>query len=182
MKNFYVYLPSNTNFLPENNASRYVTKLAKELNLGSEWECCLKEIHYPRSWNTLAGDEGKYYVHHLNPNSWEAKRVPIGHYDDASQFISALNKTLKSIKVTADLVTHTNIVVFTIPPGIELVFSEPLSSLLGLATNETEYCRGPRKTSRYPMNLDRGIDSIYVYSDVIQTKLARPEQFLWSSF
>ena len=52
MKYFYVYLPSNTDFLHENKASRYVTKLAKELTLGSDWECCLKEIHYPRSWNT----------------------------------------------------------------------------------------------------------------------------------
>ena len=41
MKDFYVYLPSNTDFLHENKASRYVTKLAKELTLGSDWECCL---------------------------------------------------------------------------------------------------------------------------------------------
>ena len=58
MKDFYVYLPSNTDFLHENKASRYVTKLAKELTLGSDWECCLKEIHYPRSWNTRDRDEG----------------------------------------------------------------------------------------------------------------------------
>ena len=47
MKYFYVYLPSNIDFLHENKASRYVTKLAKKWTLGSDWECCLKEIHYP---------------------------------------------------------------------------------------------------------------------------------------
>ena len=68
MKYFYVYLPSNTDFLHENKASRYVTKLSKELTLGSDWECCLKEIHYPRSWNTLDLDEGNFYIHHLIQN------------------------------------------------------------------------------------------------------------------
>ena len=170
MKNFYVYLPSNTDFLPENKASRYVTKLARELNTGSDWECCLKEIHYPRSWNTIAGDEGLFYVHHLNPSVWETRSVPVGHYENATQFITALNKTLRPLKITVDLVSQSHIVIFAIPSGVELVFAEPLTSLLGLAS-DTQYCRGPRKYGRYPMNLDRGIDAIYVYSDVIQTKL-----------
>ena len=60
MKDFYVYLPSNIDFLHENKASRYVTKLANKLTLSNDWECCLKEIHYPRSWNTLDHDEGKF--------------------------------------------------------------------------------------------------------------------------
>ena len=55
---------------------------------------------------------------------------------------------------------------------LELIYSWPLTStsLLGL-THPTEYCRGPRKYGKYAMNLNRGIDAIYVYSDVIQTKL-----------
>ena len=35
MKYFYMFLPSDTDFLHENKASRYLTKLAKELTLGS---------------------------------------------------------------------------------------------------------------------------------------------------
>ena len=69
MKVFYVYLPSNTVFLHENKASRYVTKLEKELTLGSDWESYLKEIHYPGSWNTLDRDERNVYIHHLNQNT-----------------------------------------------------------------------------------------------------------------
>ena len=72
--------------------------------------------------------------------------------------------------VTLELLTTSQIVVFNIPSELELVYSEPLTSLLGLA-HPTEYCRGPRKYGKYPMNLNRGIDAIYVYSDVIQTKL-----------
>ena len=62
------------------------------------------------------------------------------------------------------------IAVFNIPSEPELVSSEPLTSLLGLA-QPTEYSRGPRKYVKYPMNLNRGIYAIYVYFIVIQTKL-----------
>ena len=49
MKEFYIYLPSNTEFLPTNSSNNYVTKLAKEITLTDRWQICLKEIHYPRS-------------------------------------------------------------------------------------------------------------------------------------
>ena len=92
MKYVYVYLPSNTDFLHENKASRYVTKLAKELTLGSDGECCLKEMHYPRFWNTLDRDEGSFYIHHLHQNTWETKTLQPGHYESKQQVIDAMNK------------------------------------------------------------------------------------------
>ena len=45
--------------------------------------------------------------------------------------------------VTLELLTTSQIVVFNIPSELELVYSEPLTSLLGL-THPTEYCRDPR--------------------------------------
>ena len=170
MKDFYVYLPSNSLFLADNKASKYVTKLAKELNLGSRWECCLKEIHYPRSWNTLTGDEGNFYVHRLSVNMWELKSIPTGYYSDGQQIVNALNHSLKSIKETAQLLEHSGIVKLSIPADVELVFAEPLSSLLGMVLSN-QYCRGPKFYGTYPINTSRGIDALYVYSDVIQTKL-----------
>ena len=119
MKDFYVYLPSNSLFLADNKASKYVTKLAKELNLGSRWECCLKEIHYPRSWNTLTGDEGNFYVHRLSVNMWELKSIPTGYYSDGQQIVNALNHSLKSIKATAQLLEHSGIVKLSIPADVE---------------------------------------------------------------
>ena len=144
--------------------------LAKELTLGSDWECCLKEIHYPRSWNTLDLDEGQFYIHHLIQNTWETKTLPPGHYENNQQVIDAMNKVLSELMVTLELLTTSQIVVFNIPSELELVYSEPLTSLLGL-THPTENCRGPRKYGKYPMNLNRGIDAIYVYSDVIHSQV-----------
>ena len=83
-----------------------------------------------------------------------------------------MNKVLSELMVTLELLTTSQIVVFNIPSELELVYSEPLTSLLGL-THPTKYYRGPRKYEKYHMNLNRGIDAIYVYSDVIQTKLVR---------
>ena len=170
MKEFYVYLPSNTDFLPENKASNYVTKLAKELNLGSSWECALKEIHYPRSWNTLKGDEGNFYVHSIPTNSWELRNIPAGYYARAEEVVVALNKELKTLKITVEILHYSRLIAFTIPNDLELVFHEPLSSLFGLA-HSIQYCRGPRKYGKYPIDINRGIDALYVYSDVVQTKL-----------
>ena len=87
-----------------------------------------------------------------------------------NKVIDAMNKVLSELMVTLELLTDSRIVVFNIPSELELVYSESLTSLLGLA-HPTEYCRGPQKYGKYPMNLNREIDAIFVYSDVIHTKL-----------
>ena len=92
------------------------------------------------------------------------KTLPPG-YEIKQQVIDAMHKVLSELMVTLELLTTSQIVVFKIPSELELVYSEPLTSLLGLA-HPTEYCQGPRKYGKYPMILNRGIDS-----DIIQTKL-----------
>ena len=98
------------------------------------------------------------------------KTLPPGHYESKQHVIDAMNKVLSELMVTLELLTTSQIVVFNIPSELELVYSEPLTSLLGLA-HPIEYCQGPRKYIKYHMNLNRGIDAIYVYADVIQTTL-----------
>ena len=151
MKDFYVYLHSNTAFSHENIASRYVTTLAKELTFGSDCKCCLKEIHYPRSWNTLDR-------HERNQNTWETKTLPPGHYERKQQVIDAMNKLLSELMVTLELLnTSQNVVII----GIGLF----------RATNLTHGARTPYRIPSRSPNMNRGIDAIYVYYDVIQTKL-----------
>ena len=81
-----------------------------------------------------------------------------------------MDKVLSELMVTLKLLTTSQIIVFNIPSELELVYSEQLASILGLAYH-TEYCRGPQKYGKFPMNLNSGIDAINVYFDVIQTKL-----------
>ena len=94
----------------------------------------LKEIHYPRSWNTLDLDEGKFYIHHLIQNTWETKTLPPGQYENNQQVIDAMNKVLSELMVTLELLTTSQIVVFNIPSELELVYSEPLTSTPGAHT------------------------------------------------
>ena len=92
-----------------------MTTLAKELTLGSDWKCCLKEIHYPRYWKTLDRDEGNFYIHHLNQNTWETKTLLPGHYECKQQVIDAMDKVLSMLMVALELLTTSQIVVFNIP-------------------------------------------------------------------
>ena len=90
--------------------------------------------------------------------------------ESKQQVIDTMNKVLSELMVTLELLTTSQIVVLNIPSEFELVYSEPLTSLMGLA-HPTEYCRRPRKYGKYHMNLNRGIYAIYADSDVIQTTL-----------
>lgn len=170
MNDFYVYLPSNSSFLAENNSSKYVTKLAKELNLGDAWLCGLKEIHYPKTWNTLKEGENEFYVERKEENSWQKLTIPSGHYDDERQLITTLNHVLTPLGARIDLSKSMNVPVLTIPKEKSFTFSEPLSSMLGLGY-ETVHCTHPQKWGEFPMNLTRGIDAVYVYTDIVQSKL-----------
>ena len=93
---FYVYLPSNTDFLPENKSNNYVTKLAREISLEGEWECSLKEIHYPRTWASLFFHECSFVVEKEEwRNVWENRRIEAGHYLTKQDLINAINNAVQ---------------------------------------------------------------------------------------
>ena len=52
--------------------------------------------------------------------------------NNKQQVIDAMNKVLSELMVTLELLTTSQIVVFNIPSELELAYSEPLTSLLGL--------------------------------------------------
>ena len=78
-------------------------------------------------------DEGFFYIHHLNQNTWETITLPDGRYKSKQQVIDAMNKVLSELMVALELLTTSKIVVFNIPSELEFVYSESLTSLLGLA-------------------------------------------------
>ena len=78
MSDFYVYLPSNTEFLPTNRSNNFVTKLAREIVLTGRWQVSLKEIHYPRTWATLNPHECSFVV--MRGETWREVSVDSGYY------------------------------------------------------------------------------------------------------
>ena len=61
-------------------------------------------------------------------------------------------------------------IVMNIPKGTSLHFNETLSSMLGIGYGRT-VCTNATTRGRFPMNLSGGIDSLYLYTDIVQTKL-----------
>ena len=94
MKEFYIYLPSNTEFLPTNTSHNYVTKLAKEITLPDRWRVCLKEIHYPRSWPTLTSYESSFVIMTGADNTWREVTLDSGYYQTSQELINAINRAI----------------------------------------------------------------------------------------
>lgn len=66
MDNFYIVLPSNTNNNNyENTSSHFKTTLLNPIDLKHDYECCLHEISYYQSFNTInkRNNQIKFYGH-----------------------------------------------------------------------------------------------------------------------
>ena len=170
MNDFYIYLPSNTEFLPTNKSNKYVTKLAKDISLSDKWEVCLKEIHYPRSWSTLTPYECNFVIMREETDSWREITIESGYYKTARALVNTINKAISEPDVSLSFTQSSQRLHLEIPAGCSLHFSEPLSTMLGLGYGRVA-CNESTLRGRFPINLSRGIDSLYVYSDVVQTKL-----------
>ena len=59
MENFYLTLPSSTNY-PGNTLSHYVTRLRSSLEFTGEWEVALVELSTPTLWNNIDEDHSRF--------------------------------------------------------------------------------------------------------------------------
>ena len=170
MNDFYIYLPSNTEFLPTNKSNKYVTKLAKEISLPGRWEASLKEIHYPRSWSTLTPYECNFVIMREETDTWREITIESGYYKTAKALVNTINRAIGEQDVSVSFTQSSQRLHLEIPSGCSLHFSEPLSPMLGLGYGNIA-CNELTKRGRFAMDLSRGIDSLYVYADIVQTKL-----------
>jgi len=168
MNDFYVYLPSNTEFLPTNRSNNYVTKLSKEISLTGRWQVCLKEIHYPRTWATLTPHECYFVV--MRGDEWREVTVDSGYYASDRDLVAAIDSSIEEEDIVVTFSSASRRVQMNIPKGYTIHFSEPLSSMLGIGHGNV-VCTSLMRRGSSPIDLSRGIDSLYVYSDIVQTKL-----------
>lgn len=182
---FTVHLPSNTRFTDANSASKYIVKLALPANLSGEWECSLREIHYPRSWHNVAKDEAsiRLLVIDTATNHSEAfqTRIPSGYYASNLELVNAIQSAARNAlarhphKRSAMRVTYnrfTGKAVFHLPEHVSLGFSPALSTMLGIDVDPQgfKYVDENNSIPKHPMNINL-VDSLYVYSDVVQSSL-----------
>lgn len=182
---FTVHLPSNTRFTDANSASKYTVKLALPVNLSGEWECSLKEIHYPRAWYNVAKNEGaiRLLIVDIATNISEAfqTKIPSGYYASNTALVNAVQSVAREAlsghpdKRNALRVRHdrfTGKAVFHLPEHVSLGFSPVLSTMLGLDVDPKgfKYVDENSTIPKFPMNINL-VDSLYVYSDVVQSSL-----------
>ena len=87
MKDFYLYLPSNTKHTG-NTPGKYIVPLAQLYELVGEWEVGLMEIQYAITWYNVPSDQ---FVQVGNTTIL----IPEGIYADIKRLIKILNKKIK---------------------------------------------------------------------------------------
>ena len=172
MKDFYLYLPSNTKHTG-NTPGEFIIPLAQPYELVGEWEVGLMEIQYARMWCNVPSDQ---FVQVGNTTIL----IPEGIYADIGELIKILNKKIKwglggNPPVTVEFNTiettqKTRLKIETNDASEELApdlyLSKRLSDMLGFVMTGP-FSAGDRK-SKYPSDIEDGIHNLYVYCDLIE--------------
>lgn len=167
---FYVYLPSNNLFLATNSSNHFTTKLDREISLNDRWVVGLREIHYPRSWPTLLPTECSFILMRGETNEWREITIDSGYYKGEKFLVNAINSAINENDISVRFSPSSRRVKMEIPQSTTLHFTEPLSSMLGIGYGRV-VCTHSMGRGVTQMDMSRGIDTLYVYSDIIQTKL-----------
>ena len=184
---FTVHLPSNTRcFTETNTASKYTVKLALPISLSGEWECGLKEIHYPHTWRNITEDESEIYFWWFNLPDGEYKKtvlnLPAGYYESNEELAKGIEETIRGAmtKFTENWRRRLHVganrfsdkIDIEVPNRVKIGFNEKLASILGFDTktqNYSEITKG-KVRQKYPVSIYL-VDALYVYSDILRPNL-----------
>jgi len=168
-------LPSNSSmeYYPENTAACYTTKLADTVELEGDWEVGLAEMSIPGAvYNVVANQY--YYTISLDNVHFHSTIVPEGNYRRFSDLIAAMHSTMPKDVFNEPYIKFT-------PKGgrIEMRFTELLDTVLSIRFSESlaeilgadadvAYNRNHAATSRRFSLVNGDIDSVYIYSDILE--------------
>ena len=168
---FYLTAPSNASYhtYPDNTQSTFKIQTAKAIDLG-RYEVALSEIQYPKSW--LSVTDCSFEVHRTNADTLTA-RLPDGRYVGIEQLIETIQKQLANLNIANSVAVHWDAIrmktsVIIRPSGTCLRVSPKLGRIMGFET--IEFTRGVH-ASKHHSDIDEGMSSIYVYSNIVQNRL-----------
>lgn len=181
MRNFYLTLPSNTHGKDSaNTTSSFRVHLPHEIQLSGEWEVGIAEIIYPNSWFNVSDEPagGGFRVKSneiavINTKLMQKKvfAIPVNYYSSVEQLLKAIKYAQEEAKVDPFKLAFDEIsgrVTFSAQHKYTTVVLSPLLQyLLGF----DHIGMKPTDIAHYPPDLRGGIDSLFVYSDIVEPQI-----------
>jgi hypothetical protein len=194
MNEFYLNLPSNTQKAlgasRENTTSEFRVRLPKDIRLKGDWEVALVEVQHPNSWDNVPEGENKIivlYAERQNPDSLNIASkivhlfVQTGYYDDPESLIRAIENAIEhridyptvGDPELRDIFFHDydhirrRFIIGSKDPKYNLQLSDTLAYMMGYKYNVISGFG----MAEYPPDMRGGIDSIYVYCDLVEPQI-----------
>ena len=175
---------------PENTVGNFMVTLPSEVCLPGEYEVAVSRLFFPKSWPTLAGNEGRIELKHEHKNVRHAVTVKISesNFTSVDSLLQEINKviadtakTMNELKTTRFMMMQNDRVGVNIHEHTEILISEKLAAILGMNTTHMKPKPGYKS---YHVYTDYGVNSpdvlagahfLFVYSDLVR------EQFVSSA-
>ena len=126
--------------------------------------------NYPRTWATLTSNETSFVFMREVGDIWREVLIDTGYYKSERALVNAINKAIDEDIDTISFSQSSKRLKVILPEYCTLHFNEPLSYMVRFGEGNV-VCTNAMKRGTFPIDLSRRIDSLYVYSEVVQTRL-----------
>ena len=155
----------------ENTSNEFTIHLPDPIELeGTGWEVALVELTYPRSWNNIVpGNIIKVYPSNGDEN-YTAHEVPPGYYDSIESLLKLIKDKIEPEWTGFEYDKLTRRVTVSVDSEAKRVeLSDQLAYVLGFEPGQKLVPR--HTTAQYPPDLRGGIDSIFVYCNILEPQI-----------
>lgn len=169
---FHIILPSNasTKIFPSNKPQCFKVKLPERIELEGNWEVGLQELQYPHSFNNFEASKSK--ISYIDDKGQEHRiQLQSTHFRLGRTLLSAIERGLdnegkKHIKFSYDYASA-RITAICRPP-YTLKLRGDIAVMLGF---EGDIDITGQVQAKYPVNMDIGLYSLYVYTNIVQGQI-----------
>ena len=189
---FYLSLPSNSSmeYFEDNKVNNFVTKLPQSIELTGNWEVGLVDIQFPVNWTNLTKAQGKVLISLYNERHEAIDLFGVelegGYYGSGEDLVQGLNLLLKRRKMAKrvnfkydafsnKISVTTRLAVAVATPWLAEMMGFEDIMLNPLNTNADADCEVEHSvqdlTATRPVDIKRGINSLYVYTDIVQERI-----------
>ena len=159
-------------YFSANTLTNFKTKLAQPLELIGEWEVALSEFQYPRSWYNLPDLDNHIYVDSGGQGYPSVSIIPHGYYPTVKEFVSAVNKTLKTdangdIWLTYNQLTRK--MTAHVRNKARLGLTGRFASMVGFDKKDVMITKNTE--APLPVDLEAGFHAMYLYTDIVEPQL-----------